>query len=276
MLETSSFIFLFWYTKSTTKESIGAFAYLFCFSAFLGLPFFAELLTSLLALNLPVFYLSLSARVIIFFGKLPVFCFHYWLPKAHVEVLTSGSVILAALMLKFGVCFLSAFLVELVFCLLLRFGRVVSIMGCSDFKVFIAFSSILHMTLLGGRVRLFNEYFSLVYLSFHTVLSAQIFFQFGLHYKLSGTRLIAFFGGVFGTVLILVWLRLPPFILFVAEILQFQYFGFSLWTLVLFFALFWVSGSLSLLKLASVNIKEKFSVSNMSFYSVVILSLYFI
>jgi len=262
----SSFLFLFWYTKSTTKESIRAFAYLFCFSAFLGLPFFVELLTSFLSLNLPVFYLGLSVGVVFFFGKLPVFCFHYWLPKAHVEVLTSGSVILAALILKFGVCFLSAFLVELIFCLLIRFRSVFAIMGCSDYKVFVAFSSILHMTILGRRVRLFNEYFSVVYLSFHTILSAQMFYQLRVYYSVGGTRLIGFFGGLFRVLLTLIWLRLPPFILFVAEILQFQYFGVNLVSLSLFFVIFWISGVLALLKLSGLNINKKFSVNFIVFY----------
>lgn len=253
-----------------------AFAYLFCFSAFLGLPFFVELLTSSLSLNLPVFYLGLSVRVVFFFGKLPIFCFHYWLPKAHVEVLTSGSVILAALILKFGVCFLSAFLVELVFCLLLRIGSVVAMLGCSDYKVFVAFSSILHMTILRGRVRLFNEYFSIVYLSFHTILSAQIFYQLGVYYRCGRTRLIGFFGGLFRVLLMLVWLRLPPFILFVAEMLQFQYFGFSLILLALFFTIFWVSRTLALIKLSGLNVNIKFNVNFLLFYVFLLLRVFLI
>jgi formate hydrogenlyase subunit 3/multisubunit Na+/H+ antiporter MnhD subunit len=109
----------------------------------------------------------------------------------------------------------------------LRFRSAISMLRCSDFKVFIAFSSIIHITILRRGVRLFNEYFGLVYPSNHTVLSAQMFYQFRLHYKHSRTRLINFFGGVFRALLTLVWLRLPPFILFVAEILQFQYFRFN-------------------------------------------------
>jgi len=235
-----------------------------------------ELLTTILSLNLPVFFMGLSAGVVFFFGKLPIFCFHYWLPKAHVEVLTSGSVILAALMLKFGVCFLSAFLVELVFCLLLSFGSVCAIIRSSDYKVFVAFSSIMHITILRRGVRLFNEYFGIVYLSFHTVLSAQIFYQLGVYYRVSRTRLLRFFRGLFRVLLTLVWLGLPPFILFVAEILQFQYFGINFFTLVLFFAVFWVSGSLTLLKLSGLNTNDGFNVNFFATYLILMLAIFLI
>jgi len=38
-----------------------------------------------------------------FAAKIPVFPFHIWLPEAHVEAPTIGSVILAALLLKLGI-----------------------------------------------------------------------------------------------------------------------------------------------------------------------------
>jgi len=39
---------------------------------------------------------------IAFAGKVPTFPFHIWLPEAHVEAPTSGSVILASILLKLG------------------------------------------------------------------------------------------------------------------------------------------------------------------------------
>jgi len=37
-----------------------------------------------------------------FLVKIPVFGIHFWLPKAHVEANTSGSIVLAGLLLKLG------------------------------------------------------------------------------------------------------------------------------------------------------------------------------
>jgi NADH-ubiquinone oxidoreductase chain 4 len=48
--------------------------------------------------RLIVFFLFIFA----FLVKLPIFCVHLWLPKAHVEAPVAGSIILAALLLKLG------------------------------------------------------------------------------------------------------------------------------------------------------------------------------
>ena len=40
--------------------------------------------------------------VLAFLVKLPMFCFHLWLPKAHVEAPVAGSIILAGVLLKLG------------------------------------------------------------------------------------------------------------------------------------------------------------------------------
>jgi NADH-quinone oxidoreductase subunit M len=40
--------------------------------------------------------------VFAFLVKLPIYFFHYWLPKAHVEAPSFGSIILAGLLLKLG------------------------------------------------------------------------------------------------------------------------------------------------------------------------------
>jgi NADH:ubiquinone oxidoreductase subunit 4 (subunit M) len=41
-------------------------------------------------------------RVLAFLIKFPIFFFHLWLPKAHVEAPLGGSIILAAVLLKLG------------------------------------------------------------------------------------------------------------------------------------------------------------------------------
>jgi NADH-quinone oxidoreductase subunit M len=48
--------------------------------------------------------ISLSLIFTIAFGiKVPIFPFHLWLPEVHTETYTSGSVILAGILLKLGV-----------------------------------------------------------------------------------------------------------------------------------------------------------------------------
>lgn len=41
-------------------------------------------------------------RVLAFLVKLPIYIFHLWLPKAHVEAPVAGSIILAGVLLKLG------------------------------------------------------------------------------------------------------------------------------------------------------------------------------
>lgn len=90
-----------------------------------------------------------------FFVKLPVFGLHYWLPKAHVEASTRGSMILAGLLLKlggFGVIRLRRFIfikrLSLVFIFLL--ALVSSLVTCrqSDIKKLIAYSRVTHITFI--------------------------------------------------------------------------------------------------------------------------------
>jgi len=120
-------------------------------------------------------------------------------------------------MLKFGVCFLAARLMELVLGATLSLGCIAAILVCSDYKVFIAYSSILHMTILGFGVGFFNDYFCIVYLSFHTILSALIFFglvcfvfvlvvffQFGVFYTVARSRVVLFFRGLFRGLLLFI------------------------------------------------------------------------
>lgn len=46
--------------------------------------------------------LVVSAYILAFLVKLPIFCFHLWLPKAHVEAPVAGSIVLAGVLLKLG------------------------------------------------------------------------------------------------------------------------------------------------------------------------------
>lgn len=76
---------------------VGSFPLLFVviFNSLKSLFFIPEFLLTLIDFK---FLLVVSAFLI----KLPIFFFHLWLPKAHVEASTEGSMILAGVLLKLG------------------------------------------------------------------------------------------------------------------------------------------------------------------------------
>lgn len=137
--------------------------------------------------------------------KLPVYGLHRWLPIAHVEAPTFGSMLLAGLLLKLGGCGLYRFLVcfpglftglasNLLSFLLV--GIVASGLICSlqrDVKRLIAYSSVVHMTSVGVIYILDTPLAisaSLILLVLHGISSPLIFYMVGELYNSSGTRSI--------------------------------------------------------------------------------------
>nr|AZL35876.1 NADH dehydrogenase subunit 4 [Cosmoscarta exultans] len=107
--------------------------------------------------------------IVAFLVKLPMFMFHFWLPKAHVEAPISGSMILAGIMLKLGgyglfrVMYMNPYyFINYSFILIVigLYGGLVSGLIClvqSDMKSLIAYSSVSHMSLvLMGMMTLFS------------------------------------------------------------------------------------------------------------------------
>jgi len=101
------------------------------------------------------------AFCIAFFIKVPLFPLHSWLPQAHVEAPTAGSIILAGILLKVGVYGILRFVlplfsesVEYYRVLIMSLGAIGVIFGSlvalfqSDIKKIVAFSSIAHMGLI--------------------------------------------------------------------------------------------------------------------------------
>ena len=159
---------------------------------------------SLTLLNLTYLSPSLVVSVIVFLTfsvKLPLYGLHQWLPIAHVEAPTFGSVILAALLLKLGGVGMYRCLCLMNLCDLryLALGYLIvatiwSFIACcfqSDIKRLIAYSSVAHMIavpllLLSSNLLSISSLTLLIIL--HGVSSSLLFILVGLVYTFFGTR----------------------------------------------------------------------------------------
>ncbi len=169
--------------------------------------------------NLP---LSLHAQVLLFFGfllafavKVPMWPVHTWLPDAHVEAPTGGSVVLAAIMLKLGAYGFVRFslpilpdasrelawlMIALSLIAVVYVGLVALVQ--TDMKKLIAYSSISHMGFVTLGFFLFNSLGiegGLVQMISHGFVSAAMFLCVGVMYDRMHTRRIADYGGVVNT-----------------------------------------------------------------------------
>jgi NADH-quinone oxidoreductase subunit M len=161
------------------------------------------------------------AFVIAFAIKVPVWPFHTWLPDAHTEAPTAGSMILAGVLLKLGAYGFLRFVLPLYpeeshrYALVLGFLAVMGIIwgafsayGQTDFKRLVAYSSVSHMgfvvlgiaaaayaintqdatiALEGAVLQMFN----------HGLSAAAMFFLVGVLYERTHTRDLREYGGLF-------------------------------------------------------------------------------
>jgi len=144
--------------------------------------------------------------------KMPMWPVHTWLPDAHVEAPTAGSVILAGILLKMGGYGFMRFSLpmfpnaSLAFTPLIFTLSVIAIVYTSlvafrqtDMKKLIAYSSVAHMgmvtlAIFSGNVQ--GEQGALFLMLSHGVISGALFLCVGVVYDRMHTREIAFYGGL--------------------------------------------------------------------------------
>jgi NADH-quinone oxidoreductase subunit M len=147
--------------------------------------------------------------------KVPMWPVHTWLPDAHVEAPTGGSVVLAAILLKLGGYgfirfslpilpdasrYLSGFMITLSLIAIVYIGLVALVQ--TDMKKLIAYSSISHMGFVTLGFFIFNPLGvegALVQMISHGFVSAALFLCVGVLYDRMHSRDIADYGGVVNT-----------------------------------------------------------------------------
>jgi NADH-quinone oxidoreductase subunit M len=161
--------------------------------------------------QIPIFLAFLLAFAV----KVPMWPVHTWLPDAHVEAPTGGSVVLAAIMLKLGAYgFLrlslpiapdashhfSGVMITLSLVAVVYIGLVAMVQ--TDMKKLVAYSSIAHMGFVTLGFFIFNQMGmqgGLVQMISHGFISGAMFLCIGVLYDRMHSRRIADYGGVANT-----------------------------------------------------------------------------
>jgi len=235
LLELSLIPIMFILLNSSTKECLSANTYLVSFSVVLGAFFFVDIVWRGSIINYQ-FLGALGIRAITFFAKLPIYGLHHWLPKAHVEAIAIGSAVLAGILLKLGspsiFRYESFLLIRGLLCLQCLYRMWLT----SDFKIWVAYSSISHITIVfSGYVLLLKTNF-IYYFVPHTLLSSMMFFYLSKDYYLLRSRNFYYFSSMSYLYLVLVWCRIPVFINFLPELaIILGFFKLSVFSFLLYF-----------------------------------------
>ncbi|WP_338848037.1 NADH-quinone oxidoreductase subunit M [Massilia sp. W12] len=168
-----------------------------------------------LSLPLDVQKLLFLAFLAAFAVKVPMWPVHTWLPDAHVEAPTGGSVVLAAIMLKLGAYgflrfsmpilpqashYFAPFMITLSLVAVIYVGLVALVQ--TDMKKLVAYSSVAHMGFVTLGFFTFNDLGvqgAIMQMISHGFVSGAMFLCIGVLYDRVHSRQIADYGGVVNT-----------------------------------------------------------------------------
>jgi len=196
-----SLLYMYYQAGTTDYEVLTTFSFSECEQKILWLSFFASFAT-----------------------KIPMIPVHLWLPEAHVEAPTAGSVILAGVLLKLGTYGFVRFSFPLFAKACFYFAPFVyslSVIGIvytsftairqTDFKRIVAYTSVAHMNLVMVGLFSFNtigiEGAILQSLS-HGFVASALFLCIGVVYDRHHTRMVKYYGGLVHTMPLYVFIFL--------------------------------------------------------------------
>lgn len=152
------------------------------------------------------------ATFIAFAVKVPTVPFHTWLPDAHVQAPTAGSVILAGILLKLGAYAFLRISIPMfpkaseefaIYVLIISVFAIIyaslTALAQQDMKKMIAYSSIAHMGYVTGGIFSFTEdgiRGAIFQMISHGIVSAALFLIVGILYERNHTKMIDHYGGV--------------------------------------------------------------------------------
>lgn len=214
-------------------ERLRAAYYLLIYTLIISLPLYFYIMKIFVLIDRLDFYLliiNISNKIrfieyiICFFAfyiKIPVYFFHLWLPKAHVEAPVYGSIILAAVLLKLGgyglIRFSYIFMKRCIYYnfIIFRVGiigaivvRLISLVQI-DMKSLVAYSSVVHINfIICVVITIFKIGFIRGYIIIisHGLCSSGLFYIVTIWYKRSLRRLIMINKGIINLLpIIIIW-----------------------------------------------------------------------